>query len=126
MNAIEYIDADEGRETTTSNACYNCGAKSSNGTSLTPVALDDAILDNAWGCDDCIAEQKGVEAEAEQLAALPSCGLRQRIVDQPDLTAQRLVGLLTVHDWECADCAPKRVMAATDRLHAASACCGVA
>lgn len=114
MQATEYIDLDEGRDFAAPPACHNCGAKASDGTWLTPVALHGAILDNAWACDDCMAEEARLEAEGGALALLPSCDERQRIIDRAESVAQ-LVNQLRAHDQTgCPDCAAIELAACDD------------
>lgn len=103
MEATDYIDADEGREFATSKACYNCGAKSSDGTWLSEFCTYEGT--EVLACDECIAEERRIEAEGDRLAALPSCEERQRIIDHSE-TVQVLVNALKAHDQTgCADCA---------------------
>jgi hypothetical protein len=105
------------------NTCFNC--------KTTPALAD---LNDYWPddqpkpirlCDDCMKEQQRVEAEADQLAALPSCDFRQMLIDRAETVGQ-LVNLLKAHDQaECFSCASTRKAVQSDRLYLnpAAVCC---
>jgi hypothetical protein len=113
MEPLDYIDLDEGRNTPFAHRCTDCGAKSSHGVWLTEYTLPENV--NLLLCDDCITEQKKVETAADELAVLPSCEARQRIVERPNKTVQQLVNALLAHDLGCAECASTRKAAQEDR-----------
>lgn len=103
--------------------CFNCNT--------TPALTD---LNDYWPddqpkavrlCDDCMEEQQRVEAEANQLAALPSCEYRQMIIDCSE-TVQQLVNALRAHDQQqCFACSSTRKTVQSDRLYVspAAVCC---
>lgn len=110
-NPIE-IDADEGRETVASNSCYNCRAKSSDGTWLNDYTTPEGLRFQA--CDDCIAEAHRVEQEACELADRPGCDERLQLIDKAQ-TVNILVNRLKAHDQAgCPACAAVRSLAPCD------------
>jgi len=89
--------------------CENCGTTGSFDSILT----DDG--EQLLLCDDCIDEQRRLEAQACELAAKPGCELRGRIVQHAASVGQ-LVNGLRAHDMQCAACGcPKRTVE-NDRL----------
>lgn len=79
-------------------ACANCGQTGD----FSEVWTDDGRRLEL--CDDCAAEERRMERLADQLAALPSCETRQRIIESAATTAG-LVNALRAHDLaRCASC----------------------
>jgi hypothetical protein len=110
MITTDYIDPTEGRDTPAAKACYNCGETR---CALTPVAINCAILDNAWSCDECMEEEARLQDEALELARYGECcKARDRIVNTAQSTRE-LVNALKAHDQagciacnvgKCDDC----------------------
>ena len=81
-------------------ACENCGT--TEGT-IEQIWTDDGR--KPLLCDDCAGEVRRLEKLADELAALPSCDLRQQIIDTAESTGE-LVNRLRGHDLaQCAACA---------------------
>jgi hypothetical protein len=88
-------------------ACQNCSATDGD---ITQIWTDDGT--RPWLCDDCAQEVRRLERAADELASVPSCELRQQILDTLETTAQ-LVNRLRAHDMsQCAGCASLLVLPA--------------
>jgi hypothetical protein len=99
MNLIDYIDSDEGRDCTAVPECFNCHQKSG----ITEMFTADGR--EVFACDDCGDEQRRIEKQADELAKLPSCAVRNNIIDNAP-TTQQLVNQLRAHDQAaCSACA---------------------
>lgn len=77
-------------------ACANCD------TTRGPIRYLDTD-DRLWlpFCDDCAEAERAMEAKAYQLRDLPSCEVRQALIDQSGGTACHLMNVLTAHDQRC-------------------------
>ncbi len=95
MISPEFIDSDEGREYPET-ACFNCGS-TVNLTDIWPDDHDKAVV----ACHDCADEILRLEAEVRELCALPSCAVRDQIIDRVQTTAQ-LANALRAHDMACS------------------------
>jgi hypothetical protein len=90
------------------NACQNCGN--------TRGYIDEIWTDDGEKrrlCEECAEEVRRQEKLADELASLPCCEERQKILDTSDTTAE-LVNRLQGHDLaRCAGCASARSAAAS-------------
>lgn len=119
MSYFEYDTHDKRHFETPRDGCANCDR--------TDAILFDFSTDDGKQlrmCDDCCAEERGLELLADQLAAAPSCDRRAMIVDLAD-TTRGLVNQLQAHDLSCAVCASTRKTVSEDRLYVApgAVCC---
>lgn len=87
--------------------CINCGS-TENLMDIWPDDSDKSVR----ACYDCCEEIRRVEAIADQLAALPSCDVRQAIIDNTD-TTRIMVNALTAHDQACG-CAKRKMPHSSD------------
>ncbi len=124
LKLSDWIDAEEGRDNPYEYACQNCKATSD----LYDYWPDDQPK-SVLLCNDCCEAQAAVEAEANTLAALPSCDYRAMLIDRAE-TVQQLVNVLKAHDQAaCIACSSTRKTVQSDRLYVnpAAVCCeGVA
>jgi len=92
-------------------ACINCGATRASGADLSEFWPDDQPKPIVL-CDDCAAEVRRIERYADELAKLPSCDVRAKIIDDAT-TTRGLVHALTAHDQSgCVHCYSVRKPAA--------------
>ena len=84
-------------------ACVNCDT--TNGPIETYMTYDGEQLPLCPGC--CEAEAY-TERLADQLAALPSCDVRQGLIDAAE-TTRGMVNALTAHDQACGCAKPKPI-----------------
>ena len=83
----------------TGRACENCGTTEG---AVEQIWTEDGRKPRL--CEDCAAEVRRLEKLADELAALPSCDVRQRIIDTAESTGE-LVNRLRGHDLTpCAAC----------------------
>jgi hypothetical protein len=113
---------DEIHQTETRPSCANCGASQ---TLLFDYWTDDGL--QLVLCEDCCEEERRIEKIADYLAGLPSCRVRQDIIDSAE-TTRSLVKALQAHDFGCEACGSTKKTGIEDRLFVTSAaiCCGKA
>lgn len=119
---FDHIDFDEGRDYAAPPKCFNCQAKSTNGTWLSEYTTETG--EEILLCDECREEEARVERKADELAKLPSCDYRAMIVDQAH-SSRELANLLEAHDLYCEACRSTRKTVQDDRLYVqpAAVCC---
>jgi hypothetical protein len=94
----------------TESRCRNCNSRN----------YEEVATDEGWIllCDECAEEERRVENETNELANLPGCPDRQRLIDDAQST-RKLLFALRAHDVSgCAHCAAIRKPVQSERRNA--------
>jgi hypothetical protein len=77
-------------------SCQNCNTTRG---PIDTISTDDG--ETLRLCEDCCEETRRIEALADQLAGMPSCEIRQQLIEMAE-TVRGMVHGLRAHDMACS------------------------